>query len=140
MEQLVLTDKEIVPTEELIFSFIGKYKILWQSVFEYIHSNYPTFTEQWNYYKDGNRWLLKVTNKSKTIFWLAILKDTFRMTFYFTDKAEQAIMTSTISDELKAQFMNGKKYNKIKAVSIVFKNKKDIEYAKQLIEIKLNGR
>jgi len=140
MEQLVLSDKDIFPTEEIIFPHIGKHKSLWKSIFEYIHSTYPSFTEQWNFYNDGKRWLLKVTNKSKTIFWLGVLENSFRMTFYFTDKAEQAIMSSAISDELKEQFKAGKKYNKIKGISIVFKNKADIEYAKQLIEIKLNTR
>jgi hypothetical protein len=140
MEQLSLADKDIFPTEEIIFSNIGKSKSLWKIIFDHIHSNYPDFTEKWNYYNDGKRWLLKVTNKSKTIFWLGVLENSFRMTFYFTDRAEQAVMSSAISDELKAQFMNGKKYNKIKGLSIIFKDKKDIEYAKALLSIKLTTK
>jgi hypothetical protein len=46
-------------------------------------------------------------------------------------------MNSKISDELKVQFKNGKHYGKIRGLTIVFKNKKDIEYAKELIEVKL---
>jgi hypothetical protein len=140
MEQLTLADKDIFPTEEIIFSNIGKSKALWKIIFDHIHSTYPNFTEQWNYYNDGKRWLLKVTNKSKTIFWLGVLENSFRMTFYFTDRAEQAIISSALSDEHKAQFMNGKKYNKIKGLSIIFKNKKDIEYAKALLSIKLTTK
>jgi hypothetical protein len=94
--------------------------------------------EQWKYYKDGKCWLLKVSKKTKTIFWIAIFKDTFRMTFYFSDKAEQSINNAPISDELKEQFINGKRYNKIRGLSIYFKYKRDIEYAKSLIRIKLS--
>ncbi len=70
MDQLILTDKNQFPTEEIIFSHIGKSKILWESIFKYIHANYPDFSEQWKYYNDGKSWLLKVAKKSKTIFWL----------------------------------------------------------------------
>ena len=137
MDKPLLSDKNQFPTEEIIFSYIGKSKTLWQSVFEYIHSNHPDFSEEWRYYNDGKSWLMKVVRKSKTVFWLSIIKDSFRITFYFTDKAEQAIISSAISDELKKQFKDGKRFNKIRGLTIIFKTKKDIEYAKSLIEIKL---
>ncbi len=136
MEHPLLTEQHVFPTEEIIFPYIGKSKALWQSVFEFIHSTYPGFSEQWNYYNDGKCWLLKVTNKSKTVFWLAVLKDTFRISFYFSDKAKEALNNSSISEDLKDQFNNNVK--KPKAISIIFKNKKDIEYAKCLMAIKLS--
>ena len=138
MEQPILTDKNQFPTEEIIFSHIEKSKILWQSLFDHIHTNHPDISEQWRYYNDGKSWLLKVTRKSKTIFWLSLIKNSFRITFYFTDKAEEAINKSSISDELKKQFKEGKSYGKIRGLTIIFKNKKDVEYAKSLITIKLS--
>ncbi len=138
MEQPILTDKDQFPTEEIIYSHIGKSKSLWQSVFEYIHSEHPILTEQWRYYKDGKSWLMKVMNKSKTIFWLSLIKGSFRITFYFTDKAEEVIINSPISEELKTQFKNGKRFGKIRGLTITFKNKKDIDYVKSLIAIKLS--
>jgi hypothetical protein len=138
MEQPILTDKNEFPTEEIIYSHIGKSKILWHSVFEYIHSDHPDLSEEWKYYNDGKSWLLKVLKKSKTICWVSLLNNSFRMTFYFTDKVEPLILNSNISDELKEQFKNGKRYNKIRGLTITFKYKKDIEYAKTLIAIKLS--
>ncbi len=138
MVQQILSDENEFPTEEIIFSHIGKSKILWHSLFEYIRMDHQDFSEDWKYYKDGKSWLLKVSRKSKTIFWLSILKNTFRVTFYFTDRAEQAINKSLISDELKKQFIDGKRYNKIRGLTITFKYKKDVEYAKALIDIKLS--
>ena len=136
MERPILTDKNQYPSEEIIFSHIGKSKLFWQFIFEYIHTNHPDFYEQWKYYNDGKSWLLKMTKKSKTIFWLSVIKDSFRITFYFSDKAEPAIMNSTISNKLKEQFQNGKRYNKIHGITLTFKNKKDIDYAKSLMIIK----
>jgi hypothetical protein len=136
MEQPILADKNQFPTEEVIFSHIGKSKALWLLLFEYIHRNHPDFTEQWKYYRDGKSWLLKVSRKAKTIFWLSIVEGSFRTTFYFTDKAEHAILRSSISDELKKQYRSGKRYNKIRGLRILYKSRRDIDYARQLIEIK----
>jgi len=138
MEKPILTDKNQYPTEEIIFSHIGKSKIFWESLFEYIHKNHPDFSEEWRYYMDGKSWLFKITRKSKTIFWLSVIEGSFRITFYFTDRVQQAIMDSTISEDLKRQFKNAKKYNKIRGITINFKNNEDVEYAKSLIAIKLS--
>ena len=138
MEEKVLTDKTQFPSEEVIFSYIGKTKIYWESIFQHIHSNHPDFSEQWRYYNDGKSWLLKVTRKSKTIFWLSIYEGLFRITFYFGDKAEPAIMDSSISSQIKEQFKNGKRYGKIRGITLIIDNKKVIEYAKTLIIIKLS--
>ncbi len=138
MGQPILTDEKQFPTKEVIYSNIGKSKVLWDTFFEYIHTNYPDLSEEWRYYKDGKSWLLKVTKKLKTIFWLSIVKNSFRTTFYFTDKAQGAIKNSSISDELKESFVSGKRYNKIQGITIIFKRKKDIEYAKLLLAIKLS--
>ncbi len=82
--------------------------------------------------------MFKAIRKKKTVFWLSVIKNAFRITFYFTDKAEQIIADSPISDELKKQFKEGKRYNKIRGITVVFKNKKDVEYVKELIGIKLS--
>jgi len=138
MEPPILTDKDQFPTEEIICSHIGKTKPLWNSLFDFIHTNNPDISEEWRYYNDGKSWLMKVTRKSNTIFWLSTINGSFRTTFYFTDKAEEAISGSSISSKLKEQFDNAKRFGKIRGITIVFKNKKDVEDAKMLIAIKLS--
>ena len=137
MNQIILSDKNQFPTEEIIFSHIGKSKAIWESVFNYIHDNHPDFTEQWRYYNDGKSWLMKVTKKTNTIFWLSIIPESFSITFYFGDKAEPAIMKSIISDKLKSQFKDGKKYGKIRGLTLIMNNKRNVEFVKELISIKL---
>ncbi len=137
LKQPILKDQTQYPTNEVIYSCIGDTKKLWISFFEYIHRNHPDFTEEWKYYKDGKSWLLKTVRKSKTIFWTSVSKDAFQISFYFTDKVEETINNADISDELKEQFKKGKHFGKLRALTIVFRNKMDIEYAKSLIVIKL---
>jgi hypothetical protein len=137
MEQPILSDKSQFPTEEILFSHIGKTKALWLSLFDHIHTSHPDLSEEWRYYNDGKSWLLKVTKKSKTVFWLSILKDSFRTTFYFGDKAEPAILGSDLSDDLKERFKDGKRYGKIRGITLTFGRKSDVEQAKKLILLKL---
>jgi hypothetical protein len=138
METPVLTNKNLYPTEELFFSNLGKTITLWQSVFDYIHSSHPEMTEQWKYYNDGKSWLMKVSSKSKTVCWVSVIKNSFRMTFYLNDRAEKLIMQSKIPDELKKQYLAGRKIKKINGLTVIFKSKKDVETAKKLFFIKLN--
>jgi len=130
----VLGDPGQFPTEEIIFKHIGKNKSVWLSLFKLIDGTYPEFNREWRYYKDGKSWLLKVTRKSKTIFWLSVIKGSFRTTFYFTEKAREAINNSSLSNDLKEQF-NQK--SGLRGITVSFRTLKDVEYAKELIAIKL---
>jgi hypothetical protein len=136
MEQAVLWDKTQFPSEDVIFSHIGSAKVLWVLLFEYIHKEHADFSEEWRYYNDGKSWLLKVTKKKKTIFWLSLVRGSFRTTFYFNDKAEKAILESEISDSLKELYKNGKKKSATRGLTIYYTGNNDIENAKTLIEIK----
>jgi hypothetical protein len=133
MEAPLLSNRDQYPTEEIIFSHLEKAKSLWLDLFKHIHKTYPDFLEEWRYYNDGKSWLLKVTRKTKTICWISIIKNAFRMTCYFSGKAEQLIAESDLSQEYKEQFFQGKKFH---GVTILFKDKKDLETAKILLSLK----
>lgn len=136
METLVLTDKNIVPGDDQIFSIIGKNSIYWKSFLEAIRKNYPDEQEVWHYYNDGKSWLFRAIRKKKTLFWIGVLKDTFRITFYFGDKAENLIDKSELPDTMKTGFKNGKYFGKLRSISIKVAGTEDIEHALTLTRIK----
>jgi len=138
MDKPVLGDKNQFPTEEIIFSHLGKTKALWLSFFKYLHTNHPDLSQEWRYYNDGKSWLMKVTRKSKTIFWLSVIPAAFRTTFYLTEKAADVISGSSLPEELKEQFKTGS--GKLRGLTVVFRGKNDIENAKSLLTIKLDIR
>jgi hypothetical protein len=138
MDQPLLSDKTQFPTEEIIFSHLGKTKNIWIPFFEYLHENHPDISSEWRFYNDGKSWLMKNVRKKKTVFWLSVQKGFFRITFYFTDKTAKAIAGSTLPADIKKQFKEGKQYGKIRGLTVLFKYKKDIETAKTLLAIKLS--
>ena len=136
-ETILLSDKEICPTDEYIFSIIGEKKILWQNIMNHMVSNYKDSAGEWNFYNDGKRWLFKMVHKKKTIFWAAILTDTFRITFYFGNKAEPIIEASDLPQIMKDEFRTAKRYGLIRGISLKILNKTDVENVQKLIAIKV---
>jgi len=137
MEPLVLKDKSVAPDDNLVFSIIGKKKVFWQKLLTYVHNKYPDAVEQWNYYKDGKSWLFRMIRKKKTLFWIGVLADTFRITFYFGDKAETLIANSKLPERLKKEFATSKRYGKIRAISMRVESEAEIENAMQLVDIRV---
>jgi hypothetical protein len=136
-ENLLLSDPDVIPTDEYIFSILGNKKDLWQAIMEHIRVNYEGSAGEWNFYNDGKRWLFKMMRKKKTLFWCGILKDTFRITFYFGDKAEPLIDRSDLPQEIKKDFKTGKHYGAIRAISMKMNDSQDVEIVKKLITIKV---
>jgi hypothetical protein len=137
MDDTHLHDKNIFPTDTIIFKILGKNKSHWIGLFDFIRSQYPDIEANWRYYNDGKTWLLKVTRKGKTVFWLSLIDAAFRTTFYFNIKHDNFVLASPISDDLKEQYEKNKKFNKIKPITVKVRYKKDIDNIKKLIEMKL---
>lgn len=136
-DELVLSDRQVIPTEKYIFSIIGEKKEMWQSIMSYATDNYKDISGTWNYYNDGKQWLFKLTQKKKTIFWSGILKDTFRITFYFGDKVVPLLESSDLPDKIVNDFKNAKRYGAIRAISLKIFLKSDVEIVKKLVDIKI---
>ena len=136
MEPIVLTDPKVQPTEELIISIIGENSVYWEQLIGYVYKNYFDVSEQWRFYSDGKSWLYRVLLKKKTLYWVGIIKDTFRISFWFGDKAEPVIEASALPESIKEQFRNAKRYAHSRAVSIEVRSPEDFENVVKLIELK----
>ena len=133
---MVLNDKSVMPNEELVFSIIGDKRILWQKIINYLNDNYNDIIEVWRYYNDGKSWLFRTLKKGKTIFWIRVLEHTFRIAFYFSDKAEPMIDQSDLPESIKNDFRNAKRFNTTRGISIEMADDTDADNAIKLIELK----
>jgi hypothetical protein len=137
MESDVLKDKSVKPTDEIVFSIIGDKQIIWKQVMAYLHKNHNDISEVWNYYNDGKSWLLRVLKKKKTLFWIKVLNDTFRIAFWFGDKAEPVIGQSDLLPDIKNDFKNAKRYGKLRCIYFDMSDSVDMDDVIRLIEVKL---
>jgi hypothetical protein len=136
-EHIVLSDRNKKPDEALILSVTGDKIRYWKDLVEYVQENYTGASGDWNYYNDGKQWIFKMVWKKKTIFWIVLVKGSFRVTFYFGDKAEEHIFSADIPQKLKDDFRTGKRYGKIRAISLEINDLPDIEAVKKIADIKV---
>jgi len=138
-ERPILKDPNEHPTDELIQARIGRREGLWISFFDMLRRDHPDVSTEWRFYRDGNQWLMKATRKWKMVFWLSVCRNCFQTTFYLSDKAEELVSKAALPSDLKEEFLQGKRYGKIRGLTIVFRTKKDIDHARSLIAIRLKA-
>jgi hypothetical protein len=136
MEKPCLTDQDEYPDDAVLGRCLGEAKKAWDSFVAFVQENYPSFSGQWRYYQDGKRWLHKLTKKKQTICWISVWQGAFKTTFYFADKAGELIVSSRLRREYIDQFVHGKKYGKIRGVTVLIRKSSDLNATKCLIEIK----
>ena len=136
MEKPCLNDKVEYPDDEVLSRYLGKTKETWDSFNDFLKENYPLFTAEWRYYNDGKSWLYKLTKKKKTISWISVYHNKFKTTFYLPDKAEELIKASKLKKEYIEQFIHGRRYGKIRGITVEIKKPADLSSTKKLIKIK----
>jgi hypothetical protein len=137
-EVFALYDKSVIPTDEIVFSIIGYRKVFWHEILENLSSKYEGVSYSWNYYNDGHQWLFKFIHKKKTVFWGAIVNTgEFRFTFYFGDKAESSINTSSLSPEIIGDFKTAQRFGKLRPISILVNTYSDVDSVLKLADIKI---
>jgi hypothetical protein len=135
-ETILLTDKQVFPSDDVIFPLLGETKILWQNLMNHMSEHYKDSTGVWNFYNDGKRWLFKMTHKKKTVFWASIIPGAFRVTFYLGNKAEPIIESSNLPQSVKDDFRNAKRYGLIRPATFIVNTNSDMDNVLKMIEIK----
>ena len=48
-EKGILSDRNVLPTDEYIFTLIGDNKLHWTKIMDYVSGNYDNISGTWNY-------------------------------------------------------------------------------------------
>ncbi len=136
MEKPVLTAPKATPTMAMLRNHLGKAAGAYEAFCAHNQAEHPEIAVAWNYYRDGNSWLMKGLHKKRTVFWLAVFDGYFCVTFYVGSKADVTIMKSGIPDEDKQRFL-ASAGKKIRGVTLHIKTLKDLLGYKEMLAIKL---
>ena len=131
-----MIDPDEYPDDKLLAGVLGETKPVWDSFLSFIEEAHPSFATEWRYYKDGKRWLFKVTKKKKTICWVSVFEGGFSTTCYFTDKVEESLRDSDLGQEHLERFANAKKYGKVRPFTMEIRKPEDLEATKILMRIR----
>jgi hypothetical protein len=137
IEKPILSDKNVFPSDEFLRTIFGDKMILWKRIISYVKDNYKDITEEWRFYNDGKQWLFKMQQKKKTIFWASVLKDTFRITFYFGNKAETAIEGSSLPQKIKDDYRDARRFGTLRPITTIVYENQDLDNIVKLIDVKV---
>ena len=136
MREAPLVDPDEFPEDPVLERHLGKTKSAWDSFLSHLEEAHPTFSTEWRFYKDGKRWLFKVTKKKKTICWVSVHEGMFSTTFYFSDKVEEHLNNSALDPSFVKQFAEAKRYGKVRPLTVEILETSDLEATKILIPIR----
>jgi hypothetical protein len=137
MEPIVLTNPNVQPTEELIFSIIGENSVYWKHIIDYLYETHFDITEEWRFYNDGKSWLYRALRKKNTIYWIGIQKDTFRVSFWLSEKAEPIVEASSLPERIKEEYRNARRFKIGRCITVIIYSHEDFENVLKMIELKL---
>ena len=135
-ENLLLRDKEIEPTDEVLENVLGnELFMIYQEIIKIFTEEF-SLEPQWRFYKDGNAWLCKVVNKKKTILWLSVWENYIKTGFYFTEKTGTGIFELAIDYKIKEEFDLAKPIGKLIPLVIDINQQKQIKDLKEIVRYK----
>ncbi len=109
MAQQLLRNPDIEPTNDIILDGLGASSDVYAHFLERL-KEYDVSLMDWRFYNDGKAWLSKGeykwttargTNKVKPLFWLSIWEGFFKVSFNFSIKVQDELISLPISQEAK---------------------------------------
>ena len=137
MEIQLLKDPDVLPTQEVLEKVLGKKYPVFREFMETAESEKFKLTPEWRYYKDGKAWLCKITFRKKTVVWLSVWSDCFKLGLYFTEKSGGGIPELKIDDSIKEVYLNHKPIGKLKPIVVEVRLKSQLVDINTLIKYKI---
>ncbi len=135
-ETILLRDKEIEPTDEVLENALGKELFTIYQALMQIFADEFSLELQWRFYNDGKSWLCKVVDKKKTVLWLSVWENYIKTGFYFTEKTRNGVLELDIDETIKETFSATKPVGKLMPLIIDIDQQKQIEDLKRVIKYK----
>ncbi len=133
-ETMLLREPDIQPTREVLKNALGGSYLLFDELMGILPA--LEVVPEWNYYRDGKAWLCKAIHRKKTVFWLSVWNEYFKVAFYFTVKNCTGISDLDIDEGLKEEFKEHQSIGKFIPLIINVTEREQIEDVVKIIDYK----
>jgi len=134
----IFTDKAIEPTNQDLVDRLASTNVLWQHIYDFVFRQYPQGVAEWNYPGKKYGWSFRIKDKKRAIIYLLPREGYFKVAFVFGQKATDAIMESDISDSIKTELAQARKYAEGRGINFDIRNESLLGDVERLIRIKLS--
>ena len=138
MSEVVFNDETNPPTDQTLAEKLGDAYPFWQEIKQYTNELVGETKDEWKFYGQKYGWQLKTLLKKRDLFFLIPYDSYFKIVLIFGDKAVAEIEKSEISEKIKNNIINAKKYMEGRGIGIDVKDGDSIEDIKQLIKTKID--
>lgn len=136
MPRPLLNDTNEFPDDSVLARNLGRTKAVWDSFVASLSGQVPGASLEWRYYNDGKAWLCKLTHKRKTLCWISVWDNLFKISFFFTRKSDEAIGSLAISPQLKEAYRADESTGKLKPLVVQVKTEKALDDVFTLLKFK----
>lgn len=137
MENQLLINPDIFPSADVLEKLLDKQYPVLKEFMGIAESEEFKLTPNWRFYNDGKAWLCKITLKKKTVIWLSVWSDHFKVAFYFTEKTGTGIPELEIDDSIKEFYLNHKSIGKLKPLVVEVRKESQLNDISTLIRYKI---
>lgn len=137
MSILLLKDPDVFPSAEMLEKVLDKQFPVFKEFISTVESEEFKLIPNWRYYKDGKAWFCKITLKKKTVVWLSVWSDCFKLALYFTEKSGGGIPGLKIDDSIKEFYLNHKPIGRLKPIVVEVRMKSQLVDLNTLIKYKI---
>lgn len=137
MSASIYNEKLIEPNDKMLSHDLADSKSNLDKIAEFIEKESGDFKPEWKFYSKKSGWILKMFTKKRNVLFVVPCDKYFRIAFTFGDKASDLVFNSKLSDSLKKDLFEAKKYAEGRTIQIEVKTDNDLKNILELIKIKL---
>ena len=134
----IFMDKAIEPTDKDLAEKLASTYVLWQRIYDLVLDKYPKGVSEWNYPGKKYGWSFRIKDKKRAIVYLLPREGYFKVAFVFGQKATDVIMESDISDIIKTELAQARKYAEGRGINFDITNESLLGDVERLVEVKLS--
>jgi hypothetical protein len=134
--QILLRDPKVFPGPEVLKDSLKEAYPVYEELLASITGPEYGLVPEWRFYNDGKAWLCKVAYKKKTIFWLSVWDEFFKVSFYFTMSTAKGVTDLAIRKSIRDKLISAKPIGKLIPLVVDIRKKAQLKDLLKLIDYK----
>lgn len=135
----IFTDKNLKPTVDDLENGMGNTYHIWKDIEDFTKSKYENAICEWNFSGEKFGWSYRIKDNKRVLIYLLPRDQFFKTAFVFGEKALAQIFESDVSDTIKTELYDAKKYAEGKGIRIEVRNLSDMKDIQKLVIFKISN-
>lgn len=135
----IFTDKNAKPTNADLENGLGNAYKIWKDIEDFTKNKYENAICEWNFSGEKFGWSYRIKDNKRVLIYLLPRDQFFKTAFVFGEKALAQIFESDVSETIKSELKNAKKYAEGKGIRIEVKNQSALKDIQKLVLFKISS-